>query len=214
MTRVPGASVAGVTALSGDGRPRVERRRTCDSRAVEGRERVRISKFLSYHLRHDPAGLGLQLAPGGWVEVEALLAACARKGVRVTRAQLAEVVATSDKQRFAFDASGQRLRANQGHSVEVDLELRPVEPPARLYHGTGESSVAAILREGLLRMERHHVHLSGDEDTARKVGGRHGRPAVLVVDAAAMQADGVVFYRAENGVWLVDHVPPRYLARR
>lgn len=206
MTRVPGASVAGVTALS-EGRP------TCDSRGVEGRDRVRISKLLSYHLRHDPAGLGLELGPGGWVEVEALLAACARKGVRVTRAQLEEVVATSDKQRFGFDADRRKIRANQGHSVEVDLELAVAEPPAQLFHGTGEGTVAAILREGLLKMSRHHVHLSGDEVTAHKVGGRHGRPVVLAVDAAAMRAEGIVFYRAANGVWLVDHVPPRYLKR-
>lgn len=181
--------------------------------AVEARDRVRISKFLSYHLRHDPAGLGLELGPGGWVEVEALLSACARKGTAITRAQLEEVVATSDKQRFGFDADKRKIRANQGHSVDVDLELRPVEPPARLFHGTAEATVAAILREGLLKMERHHVHLSGDEATARKVGGRRGRSVVLVVDAAAMRADGLVFFRADNGVWLVDHVPPRYLSR-
>lgn len=173
---------------------------------------VRISKFLSKHLRHDPAGLGLVLGPGGWVEVEALLTACARKGMVISRAQLAEVVTGSDKQRFALSADGQQIRANQGHSVEVDLQLEPAtEVPAALYHGTGAQTVDVILREGLRRMARHHVHLSPDVETARRVGGRHGRPVVLVVDAAAMRAAGAVFYCSENGVWLTEAVAPAYL---
>lgn len=173
---------------------------------------VRISKLLSKHLRHDPAGLGLVLGPGGWVEVGVLLAACARKGVVISRAQLAEVVASSDKQRFAMTPDGQQIRANQGHSVEVDLQLEPAsEVPAALYHGTGAQAVEAILREGLRRMARHHVHLSPDVETARRVGGRHGRPVVLVVDAAAMRAAGAVFYCSENGVWLTEAVAPGFL---
>lgn len=178
---------------------------------MDAAERVRISKFLSLHLRHDPGGLGLELEPGGWVAVEALLAACARKRRPISRAQLEEVVRTSDKQRFAFDAEGAKIRANQGHSVAVDLQLEPTPPPPILYHGTGEGAVAAILREGLRKMQRHHVHLSADAATARKVGARHGRPVVLAVDAAAMAAAGFVFYRADNGVWLVDHVPAEHL---
>ncbi|WAS97554.1 RNA 2'-phosphotransferase [Nannocystis punicea] len=179
---------------------------------MDATTRVRLSKFLALHLRHDPAGLGLELEPGGWVTVEALLAACAHKRRPISRAQLEEVVQSSDKQRFAFDATKTKIRANQGHSVAVDLQLVPTTPPPVLYHGTGEGTVAAILREGLLKMRRHHVHLSADAVTAHKVGARHGRPAVLRVDAAAMAAAGFVFYRAENGVWLVDHVPPSYLS--
>ncbi len=175
------------------------------------RDLVRVSKFLSKHLRHDPAGLGLELEAGGWVEVDRLLAACARKGMVISRAQLAEVVKGSDKQRFAFDEEGRKIRANQGHSVEVDLQLTPQVPPAQLYHGTAEASVPVILREGLRRMSRHHVHLSRDTVTAHKVGGRHGRPVVLVVDAAAMHAAGVTFYCSDNGVWLVDAVAPEFL---
>ncbi|MBL8970462.1 MAG: RNA 2'-phosphotransferase [Myxococcales bacterium] len=173
---------------------------------------VRVSKFLSKHLRHDPAGLGLTLEVGGWVAVDVLLAACARRGMPISRELLAQVVAGSDKQRFAFDGAGLRIRANQGHSVAVDLQLSPQEPPAWLFHGTTAMSLAAILREGLQRMRRHHVHLSADEATARRVGGRRGEVVLLGVDAAAMQAAGAVFYRSDNGVWLVDAVAPVYLS--
>jgi putative RNA 2'-phosphotransferase len=178
------------------------------------RDPIRISKFLSKHLRHDPAGLGLELEAGGWVEVDALLAACARRGMPISRAELAHVVEGSDKQRFAFDADRRKIRANQGHSVEVDLQLTPQTPPAELYHGTSSARVEGILREGLKRMQRHHVHLSADVATAIKVGARHGRPVVLVVDAAAMHAAGVEFYRSDNGVWLVDEVPSAHLRVR
>lgn len=174
---------------------------------------VRISKFLSKHLRHEPEGLGLELAPGGWVAVQDLLAGCARKGMRLTRAELEEVVANNSKQRFSFDETGERIRANQGHSVEVDLQLQPVAPPERLYHGTGHRSADAIEASGLKKMARHHVHLSPDVETATVVGRRHGRPVLFEVDAAAMHRDGHPFYRSENGVWLTDEVPPRYLRR-
>ena len=178
------------------------------------RDLVRVSKFLSKHLRHDPAGLGLELEAGGWVEVDELLAACARKGTVISRAQLEELVRGSDKQRFAFDETRRKIRANQGHSVEVDLQLTPQAPPPVLYHGTAEAILPTILREGLRRMSRHHVHLSPDPVTAHKVGGRHGRPVVLEVDAAAMHAAGAAFYCSDNGVWLVDEVAPEFLRVR
>jgi putative RNA 2'-phosphotransferase len=169
-------------------------------------DRVKLSKRLSYHLRHAPGEIGLELEPGGWVTVDALLAA-----LRITRAELDDVVAWNPKQRFSFDESGARIRANQGHSVAVDLQLAPAEPPPVLYHGTGEKNVETIRKEGLKKMSRHHVHLSADRETAEKVGARHGRPHVFTVDAAAMSADGSMFFRSENGVWLVEHVPPKYL---
>src|SRR5690349_340226 len=121
---------------------------------------VRTSKFLSRHLRHEPERLGLELAPGGWVGVEELLAGCAARGMRISRAELDEVVTRNSKQRFAFDETGTRIRANQGHSVDVDLQLEPREPPAVLYHGTGHKTVEVVLREGLKKMSRNHVHLS------------------------------------------------------
>lgn len=172
---------------------------------------VHASKFLSKHLRHAPARIGLTLEPGGWVTVDTLLAACARAGMPLTRAELDEVVERNNKRRFAYDATGARIRANQGHSVAVDLQLAPQTPPDVLYHGTGEGAVEAIRREGLKKMRRHHVHLSPDVQTALVVGRRHGRPVVFAVDAAAMARDGFTFYRSENGVWLVDAVPPHYL---
>ena len=163
-------------------------------------------------MRHTPERLGLTLAPGGWVDVDQLLAACAAHQFALTRAELEEVVANSDKQRFSFDETKTRIRANQGHSVEVDLQLEPQQPPAVLYHGTGDRSVPAILESGLLKMSRHHVHLSREIETARKVGMRHGRPVIFIVDSAAMAQAGFIFYQSENGVWLVDAVPPQYLS--
>lgn len=174
---------------------------------------VTVSKFLSKHLRHEPEALGITLAPGGWVAVDELLAGAMQSGFTIDPEELKQVVAESDKQRFAFDETGTRIRANQGHSTEVDLELPEAVPPNVLYHGTVEKFLAAILAEGLKKMARHHVHLSPDTATAVKVGERRGRPVILLVDAAAMHAAGYAFYASTNGVWLTDHVPPRYLTR-
>lgn len=147
------------------------------------------------------------------MRVADLLAACARDRFPITSAELSEVVTRNDKQRFSFDSTGERIRANQGHSVEVDLQLEALEPPQVLYHGTGERSAGMIQREGLHKMRRHHVHLSEDPHTARRVGSRHGRPVVFTVDAAAMYKAGYCFYRSVNGVWLVETVPHKYLTR-
>lgn len=182
--------------------------------AADDRRRVKVSKYLSRHLRHQPERLGLTLAPGGWVDVDDLLAACRTHGFAITRAELDDVVATNEKQRFTLDPSGTRIRAAQGHSVDVDLALDPADPPATLFHGTGHAALAAILHEGLRPMGRRHVHLSADEETALRVGRRHGPPVVLAVDAAAMAAAGSTFWRADNGVWLVDSVPAAYLRVR
>lgn len=178
---------------------------------MDDKRRVKVSKFLSKYLRHEPEKLGLRLATGGWVPVAELLAACARTGFPVTADELDEVVASSDKQRFAFDATRAKIRANQGHSVDVDLQLAPTTPPDCLYHGTAERTVPFIRRDGLLKMSRHHVHLSMDAETATRVGQRHGRPVVLTVDAGAMHAAGFTFYCSDNGVWLVDAVPVEFL---
>lgn len=172
---------------------------------------VKISKYLSKHLRHQPERIGITLEPGGWVRVDELLSACQSHAFSISRRELEEVVAQNDKQRFSFDPTGTRIRANQGHSVAVDLQLQPVIPPDILYHGTGAGAVEAILREGLQKMSRHHVHLSRDIATAQNVGKRHGRPVVFTIDAAAMHEAGYLFYCSDNGVWLVEHVPSNYL---
>ncbi len=172
---------------------------------------VKISKYLSKHLRHQPDRLGIELLPGGWVSVDQLLAACQKNSFPISRLQLEEVVATNDKQRFSFDSTGTLIRANQGHSIEVDLQLEPAIPPDVLYHGTGADAIKAIRMAGLCKMSRHHVHLSTDRATSRNVGARHGKPVVLAVDAAAMHQAGYIFYCSDNGVWLVDSVPPEYL---
>jgi len=173
---------------------------------------VKISKFLSKHLRHDPGGLGLTLAPGGWVPVDTLLAACAGRRMPITRAELEEVVTQNSKQRFGFDEAGTMIRANQGHSVAVDLQLPPAVPPEVLYHGTGHQTAAIIAQEGLQKRSRNHVHLSRDAETARAVGARHGRPVIFQIDAAAMASSGHLFYCSDNGVWLTDFVPPAFLS--
>lgn len=172
---------------------------------------VKISKYLSKHLRHTPERIGIKLIEGGWVSVDELLTACAKDNFSITRPELNEVVEKNSKKRFSFDSTGKLIRANQGHSVEVDLQLEPQIPPDVLYHGTGKGAVEIILRTGLSKMSRHHVHLSIDIPTARNVGKRHGSPVVFAVDAAAMYADGDRFYCSDNGVWLVDCVPPQYL---
>lgn len=172
---------------------------------------VKISKYLSKHLRHQPERIGLKLALGGWISVDELLAACAKHSFYINHAELDEVVARNDKKRFSFDSTGTLIRANQGHSVEVDLQLEPTVPPDMLYHGTGHGAVESIMQMGLCKMLRHHVHLSKDIATARTVGARHGRPVVFAIDAAAMHRAGYAFYCSANGVWLVNHVPPDYL---
>ena len=175
---------------------------------------VKISKYLSKHLRHQPERLGLKLAPGGWVAVDELLSACAKNSFPISRKDLNEVVEKNDKKRFSFDSIGTLIRANQGHSVEVDLQLESAVPPDVLYHGTGHAAVKLIMQHGLNKMSRHHVHLSQNIETAIKVGARHGKSVVFVVDTAAMYSSGYTFYCSDNGVWLVDCVPSEFLQKR
>ena len=172
---------------------------------------IKISKYLSKYLRHRPDSIGIQLAPGGWVPVSELLDACQKHNFPIQLNELKEVVAQNDKQRFSFDSIGTQIRANQGHSIEIDLQLEAVIPPDILYHGTSIGAVDSILKEGISKMSRNHVHLSIDIQTAKKVGSRHGIPAILTVDATAMYSDSYTFYCSENGVWLVDSVPQKYL---
>jgi putative RNA 2'-phosphotransferase len=160
-----------------------------------------------------PHELGLTLQPGGWVPVDDLLAAARRHGFPISYDDFAECVETNDKQRFAFDVSGELIRVNQGHSAPVDLQLEEREPPETLFHGTVERFLPSILRDGLVRGKRHHVHLSKDVETATKVRARRGKPVVLTVHAGRMHQDGHKFFLSANSVWLTDAVPPKYLGR-
>ncbi|KQQ89061.1 RNA 2'-phosphotransferase [Massilia sp. Leaf139] len=175
---------------------------------------VETSKFLSFVLRHQPQAIGIDLDREGWTDIAALLVAANEDGRRLDRALIDEVVQTNDKGRFAISGDGLRIRALQGHSsAGVQLTHRALAPPPVLYHGTATRFVAAIERQGLRAGSRHHVHLSQEQATAASVGARYGMPVVLRIDAAAMAADGFVFYLADNGVWLTEAVPPRYLSR-
>jgi len=180
---------------------------------VMNKSDVSKSKFLSLVLRHRPDTIGVTLDANGWIDVDVLLAALAAHGKRVERAELDRIVSENDKQRFAFSEDGVRVRANQGHSVEVDLALQPQMPPETLFHGTVEKFMMAIFREGLRKGRRHHVHLSGDRGTAAKVGERRGKPIILTVAAGEMHQAGHAFFLSGNGVWLVDEVPPAFIKR-
>jgi len=175
------------------------------------KQETKISKFLSLVLRHKPDEIGIVLDPAGWVGVAELLAALAAHGRAVTVEQLRQVVANNDKQRFAFNDEQTRIRASQGHSVEVDLDHAPAEPPAVLYHGTADRFLASIRATGLEKRERHHVHLSGDAATASAVGVRHGRLVLPRVRAAEMRRAGHAFFRTPNGVWLAERVPAEFI---
>ncbi|MCX6022474.1 MAG: RNA 2'-phosphotransferase, partial [Chloroflexi bacterium] len=140
-----------------------------------------------------------------------LLVKAKQAAVPLTREHLQEIVAQNDKQRFAFSADRQRIRASQGHSIPIDLQLAPTSPPDRLFHGTARKFLDAIQEQGLVARGRNHVHLSSDAVTARAVGGRHGEPVVLTIQAKAMASDGYFFYFSANGVWLTDAVPTSYI---
>jgi putative RNA 2'-phosphotransferase len=195
-----------------DGTARVEKEGRTMPESNEKRLTT-VSKYLAKYLRHAPHELGLTLQPGGWVPVDDLLAAARSHGFPISFDELVECVETNDKRRYSFDETGELIRANQGHSVEVDLHLDEREPPDVLYHGTVERFMLSILAEGLQKGQRHHVHLSRDVETARRVGARRGQPVVLTINAGRMHQDGHRFFVSANGVWLTNAVPPSYLTR-
>ncbi len=174
-------------------------------------EHRELSKFLSFVLRHQPQAIGLELGDGGWVSIAELLSALLRHGKPVERELLEQLVRSSDKQRFAFSADGSAIRANQGHSVPIDLGLASIAPPQWLFHGTVERFIMSIRRQGLLKGERHHVHLADTRELGLAVGRRRGKPLLLEVESARMAAEGHAFFRSQNGVWLTEHVPVRFI---
>lgn len=175
------------------------------------KEKTRISRFLSLVLRHKPGEIGLQLDAQGWTDVAVLIEKAATAGRTFTAQDLEEIVATNDKQRFAYNEDRTRIRASQGHSIEVELQLEAAIPPEQLYHGTVEKFLQAIQSEGLRKMNRRHVHMSRDRVTAEKVGERRGEAIILAINSGQMSRDGFLFHCSENGVWLTDHVPVKYI---
>ena len=172
------------------------------------------SKFISLILRHKPEAIGSMLDEHGWADVQALIDGVNATGRhRLTQETLEEIVRMDEKQRYAFNEDHTRIRANQGHSIPVDVELERKTPPPVLYHGTGEKYAESIDREGLIPKGRLYVHLSTDVETARKVGSRHGRPVIYQVDCQKMAADGYVFFLSANHMWLTKRVPVQYLSR-
>lgn len=178
---------------------------------MDRKNQKRISRFMSLVLRHQPQMAGLTLDTSGWVDVVDLLRGLESVGRTITRQQLEQVVAENDKQRFQFDDAKQRIRATQGHSVEVDLGYASAEPPDLLYHGTPLQFAQSIRRQGLRKQKRHHVHLHQDLSVATEVGRRRGQPVVFIVEAGRMNRDGHPFFVTPNRVWLTDAVPPDYL---
>ena len=173
------------------------------------------SRFISLILRHKPEVIGITLDEHGWADVDDMIAGINQSGkYKIDRDMLDEIVRTDEKQRYSYNEDHTLIRANQGHSIPVDVELEKVEPPEFLYHGTGEKFTASIDKQGLIPKSRLYVHLSLDEETAVKVGRRHGKPVIYLVRAGNMKRDGYAFYRSVNGVWLTKEVPVKYLRKK
>jgi putative RNA 2'-phosphotransferase len=186
--------------------------RTCPiSKMLTEKETIKLSKFLSLVLRHRPELIGIVLDDQGWVAVAELRKKAATFGNLFSLAELAYVVETNNKKRFAFNGDRRKIRASQGHSIDVDLGYEPQMPPEILYHGTTTGHIESILKSGLHKRNRTHVHPSFDQETAIKVGRRHGNPVVFEVAAGSMRKSGHLFYLSGNGVWLTDKVPKEYL---
>ena len=176
------------------------------------REFIQLSKFLSYVLRHNPDTIGLTMASNGWVNIDELLLKMNNSGNFIDRDVLSRIVREDSKSRYAISEDGLYIRANQGHSVPIDLQLDKIDPPALLFHGTAGRNIISIKASGLLKQQRHHVHLSESVEIAKQVGSRYGKPVVLTINAKEMAANGFLFYCSDNGVWLTEHVPVDYIA--
>lgn len=181
---------------------------------IEEKQHIRISKFLSLVLRHAPDEIGLKLDSTGWTDIEHLITKMNDNGQPIDLEILKRVVKTNNKKRFAFNEDKTKIRANQGHSIKVEHGFTPINPPDVLYHGTGEKNEANILKSGLDKGKRHHVHLSQNVEIALVVGKRHGKPIVFEVNSNEMYSDGFGFYKSKNDVWLTDKVPSKYLKKK
>ncbi|MBQ0212966.1 RNA 2'-phosphotransferase [Proteus vulgaris] len=175
------------------------------------KDKVQISRFLSYILRHSPESIGLSLDEQGWGEISQLILLAQKKGTQLTLELINDVVKTNDKKRFAISENGLFIRAVQGHSLKTTVDYQAITPPKILYHGTATRFIDSIFNQGLIPNGRQYVHLSQDYKTAVNVGNRHGKAVVLIVDSEKMFSEGFEFYQADNGVWLTLSVPVKYL---
>lgn len=173
---------------------------------------IKIGKFICLILRHKPEIIGIELDKNGWANVDELINGLKKKYPDFNREKLEYIVNTDNKQRYSLSDDKSKIRARQGHSIDVDVELKELAPPEFLYHGTAERFLESIMKEGLVPKSRLYVHLSNDVETAEKVGKRHGKPAVLKIETGKMAKDGFKFYLSENGVWLTKAVPPKYFS--
>ena len=180
---------------------------------ISEKQLTQISKFLSLVLRHQPETISIQLDQNGWTDVNELIERANNYGVKFDREILNHIVETNSKKRFAFNETYDKIRASQGHSVDIELGYTNQKPPEILYHGTGEKSVKSIFESGLEKQSRQHVHLSSEIESAIKVGQRHGKPIVIKILAEQMYNDNFQFFLSDNGVWLTDNVPTKYLKR-
>ncbi|MFK7772449.1 MAG: RNA 2'-phosphotransferase [Saprospiraceae bacterium] len=174
---------------------------------------IKHSKFLSLILRHKPETVKIDLDENGWVDIDLLIRKINDVGKKLTREELYFIVENNPKKRFAIDEANNKIRANQGHSLNINLGFEPIQPPEFLFHGTAQRFLESIIENGLEKRNRHHVHLSPDKDTATNVGQRHGKPIILEVKALEMYKDGFQFFVSENGVWLTDKVPSKYFSK-
>ncbi|WP_159023131.1 RNA 2'-phosphotransferase [Formosa sp. L2A11] len=181
---------------------------------ISEKEQTHISKFLSLVLRHKPETIGIKLDQNGWIEINELINKSSKYGVNFDRDTLNHIVATNSKKRFAFNDKQDKIRASQGHSIAIQLGYKNQKPPEILFHGTAEKSLQSILEKGLKKQDRQHVHLSSNIETATKVGQRHGKPYVFLVLAEQMYKDNFEFFLSENGVWLTNNVPKKYLKQK
>lgn len=175
-------------------------------------QKKKISKFISLVLRHKPEVINLKIDENGWTDIDELIAKSKRDSHEgFTFEELNEIVESNDKKRFIFNEDKTKIRANQGHSINIDLALKPEQPPEFLYHGTAQTNIDSILEKGIEKRNRQHVHLSQDKETATKVGMRHGKPVILTIRTGKMAEDGILFYLSENKVWLTDFIDAKYI---
>lgn len=174
---------------------------------------VELGKFISLILRHKPQVIGITLDQNGWADTQELLAGINASGRYIDMEILERIVRKNNKKRYSFNEDKSRIRANQGHSISVNVEMKEMTPPDELYHGTADRFLDSIREKGILKMNRQYVHLSADAETAKAVGKRHGKPIVLVIDTKKMAEDGYTFWLSDNGVWQSEDIKWEYVKK-